>query len=171
MALPSDINPGQPIPAAWLNAVKNEVLQSISGDGLITTARAGQNLTIGFGGRIPGSSPAPILAKITGATANGDNQWLYDWTRVKGDGSAWGATPEFDSTAYGQAVNGAELGNTATLIAGKDMTLQPATVDYEGIPVPSDVIVEIRLIANGDGTSTPYFSLMVEPEYTCVGEA
>lgn len=70
MPLPNNINPGDPIPAAWLNAVKNEVLRSITGDGKILVNRTGQSVTIALGVRIPGTGSSIRSVVVVGIEDN-----------------------------------------------------------------------------------------------------
>lgn len=68
MNTPPDIQRGDPITAAWLNAAKDASLKAITTDGKITLTRTGGNVVLGLGVRIPGVYK-PILAKITGSGA------------------------------------------------------------------------------------------------------
>lgn len=51
MRLPRDMNPGDPIMASWLNAVKNAVIASLRGDGRsISVKRSGDTAIISYTG-------------------------------------------------------------------------------------------------------------------------
>lgn len=133
MVLPADQQSGKPIFADWLNRLKRAVFTSVKGDGLITVTQSGQNLTIGFAGKIPGISP-PILAKITEVDVANEEFGLVE---VLPDGS--------------------EPDNPRTWDGGSSPNL-PKAHNLYGVPVgPVDGVVQLHRGVDPSDPSTPYW--------------
>ena len=178
---PDRMSRGNPIPAHWLRAVANAVVQRMTGANGVTVRRIGTSVGIVGSPSIPRVRHT-FLARITGHTDLTANvRWRYAWVEVvldddadvdKTDGRVGSSEPT-------EALNLTEMNNTAADAIGGD------GVDSNGADYPAnfkrrpigsqgttdthavDVVVVMFIVVDSDGNNRYVFSQPNAHDGTC----
>lgn len=123
----NDIKPGDPIPAAWLNAIKNAVLREIVGGPGISIKRSGNQVAIELNKNRVLPIPFPALITDSEVLLDGTepvpNRFKYAWEEVDFDGDGFyqlDPVPRSGTLEEDWAINTWEMGNTVRYGAGVD---------------------------------------------------
>lgn len=152
--LPQDLQPGSPLYAAWLNALKNAVVDEIIGDGQVCVTRVGGKITIGLGVKIPGIPDLPFEGMFTSSTLISPNRWSYSFVEV-----IYKKLGEYEVLAGGRsgvAYNRIETNNTSSGVQGNGVNVSTLPAGKEIVPLGVGAVTKIDTKVNCDTGEVEY---------------